>query len=49
MWLTGRGRSLRYPVEQLWQAVEGAVIRGLDRSERDLVERALARMLDNVT
>lgn len=49
VWLTERGRSLRDPVEQLWQAVEGAVLRGLDRSERDLVQRALARMLDNMT
>lgn len=49
VWLSERGRSLRDPVEQLWQAVEGAVLRGLDRSERDLVQRALARMLDNIT
>ncbi len=49
VWLTGRGRSLRGPIEELWQAVEGAVLRGLDRSERDLVQRALARMLDNIT
>lgn len=49
VWLTERGRSLRDPVEQLWQAVEGVVLRGLDRSERDLVQRALARMLDNIT
>jgi len=49
VWLTERGRSLREPVEGLWQAVERRVLRGVDRSERDLVERALARMLDNVT
>ena len=49
VWLTERGRSLREPVEGLWQAVERRVLRGVDRSERDRVERALARMLDNVT
>lgn len=49
VWLTDRGRSLREPVEQLWQTVEGRLLRGLDRSERDLVERALARILDNAT
>lgn len=49
VWLTERGRSLREPVEQLWQAVERRLVRGLDRSERDLVERVLAQMLHNAS
>ena len=49
VWLTERGRSLRDPVEQLWKAVERRLLQDLDGPERDLVERALTRILDNVT
>jgi DNA-binding MarR family transcriptional regulator len=49
IWLTERGRSLREPVEQLWQAVEHTLVRDLDRSERELLARALARILHTVT
>lgn len=49
VWLTEHGRSLRDPVEQLWEAVERRLLRGVDRSERVLIERVLARMLDNIT
>lgn len=45
VWLTERGRTLRDPVERVWRAAERAILQGLDRGERDLLKRALSRML----
>lgn len=49
VWLTEYGRSLREPVEQLWHEVESKALQGLDGSERELLERALARIRDNLS
>lgn len=46
--LTERGRSLREPVERLWQAAENTTLRGLECAERDLLTRILERMLVGV-
>jgi len=48
VYLTDRGRALKNEVRDLWSSVEGQLLRGFNKKERDALRDFLNRMRDNI-
>jgi len=48
VYLSDRGRALKNEVRDLWSSVEGQLLRGFNKKERDALRDFLNRMRDNI-